>query len=330
MKELITKLSGIWGPAGNEEKIRATIEEEIRPLVDDVRVDALGNLIATKKGRGGKKVMLSAHMDEIGLIVTHIDDKGFLRFASVGFVSQAFALSQRVIFGSGRAGVIGSERLDDLKDLKLEKLYIDIGATSKEEARGLVRIGDTAVFQGLCFNLGNRIVGKALDDRIGCVILIEAARELKETPHEVHFVFTVQEEVGLRGARTAAYGLNPDIGIALDVTSVGDTPEARRMDIKLGGGVAIKVKDAGIISHPRVRSLLEEAAEKANIPYQLEVLEGGSTDAGAIHITREGVPSGALSIPCRYVHSPAEMVEMSDVQGAVDLLVKVLEGPIDV
>lgn len=329
MKELITKLSGIWGPAGNEEKIRAAIEEEIRPLVDDVRVDALGNLIATKKGRGGKKVMLSAHMDEIGLIITHIDDKGFLRFALVGGASTVVYYNQRVVFRSGRAGVIGSERLDDIKDLKLEKLYIDVGATSKEEAQSLVRIGDMASFESPGFSLGGRLVGKSLDDRVGCAILIQVARELKETPHEVQFVFTVQEEVGLRGARTAAYSLNPDLGIAVDVTSVGDTPEARRMDVKLGGGVAIKVKDAGLIVHPKVRTLLEGAAERAGIPHQFEVLEGGSTDAGAIHITRNGIPSGALSIPCRYVHSPVEMVEMGDVQAAVDLLVNVLKGPIE-
>jgi len=326
VKELIKKLVEIHGPSGSEEAIQAVLRQEIKDYVDEVRVDALGNLIATKKGKGGKKVMLAAHMDEIGLMVTHIDDKGFLRFAPIGGVSPYVLLGQRVVFGNGTVGVIGTEKIDDIKDLRMEKLFIDIGATDRTTAEAKVKVGDSAGYWRTLDDLGNRLVAKSMDDRIGCAILVEVARRLKETRHEVYFVFTVQEEVGIRGARTSAYGLSPDLGIAVDITRTGDTPKSITMEVALGKGAAIKVKDSGVITHPGIKRMLTETARHNGIPYQLEVLEQGGTDAAAIQLTKEGVPVGVISIPTRYSHTPSEMVDLGDVEAVVTLLVKVLES----
>jgi len=331
LKALIKSFVETYGPAGSEEQIRSLIEAEISGHVDEVRTDALGNLIAVKKGDGsGIKVMLAAHMDEIGLIVTHIDDKGFLRFNSVGGVSPHVLLGQRVIFGNGVVGAVGAEKLDHIKDLRLDKMYIDIGADSKGEAEERVRVGHTCAIHRFMDDLGSRVVSKAMDDRIACAVLVEALKRIDGTPHDVYFVFTVQEEVGLRGARTAAYSIDPDLGIAIDVTRTGDTPESITMDVRLGGGAAIKVKDSSMITHPKVKRLLADTAEAGGIPYQFEVLEHGGTDAGAIHLSRQGVPSGTISIPCRYIHTPTEMIDMGDVKACVDLVVAVLSEPIDI
>ncbi len=327
MKDLVKKLVESYGPAGDEGPVRQMIEEEIKELADEVRVDALGNLIARKKGNGkGKKVMLAAHMDEIGIIVTSIDDKGFLRFAPVGGWSPPTLLGKRVIFANGTSGVIHTEHLDDIKELKVTKLFIDIGASDKATASENVGIGDMAVFYGPLFDMGERWVAKAMDDRIGCVVLIETLRQLGACDHDVYFVFTVQEEVGLRGARTAAYGVDPEIGIACDVTRVGDTPKSHIMEVSLGGGAAIKVKDSSLICHPALRKHLVEIAKENKIPYQLEVLERGGTDAAAMQLSRAGIIAGVISVPCRYIHSPSEMVDAGDVKACVDLLVQSLKG----
>ncbi len=330
MKDLVKRLVESYGPAGDEGLVRQQIEEEVRGLADDVRVDALGNLIAHKAGNGkGKKIMLAAHMDEIGIIVTSIDDKGFVRFAPVGGWNPPTLLGKRVTFANGVSGVVHTEHLEDMKDLKVAKLFIDIGARDKASAREKVGIGDMAVFYGPLFDLGDRLVAKAMDDRIGCVVLIEALRQLKSSDHDVYFVFTVQEEVGLRGARTAAYGVDPDIGIACDVTRVGDTPKSHIMEVSLGGGAAIKVKDSSLICHPGLRRYLVEVAKENDIPYQLEVLERGGTDAAAMQLSRAGTIAGVISVPCRYIHSPSEMVDAGDVKACVDLMVRSLQGSFD-
>ncbi len=218
MKNLIKRLTETFGPSGSEGPIRETIRKEVEPFVDEIKVDALGNLICFKKGSGGKKVLLDAHMDEIGLMVTHIDENGFLRFGSIGGVNPAVSLGQRVYFENGTFGVIGCERIEDPKDLRLNKLYIDIGAGSREEASEKVKVGHSAAFFQPAIDLGNRMVAKAMDDRIGCVVIIEALKGLSATNHDIYAVFATQEEVGLRGARVAAFGINPDVGIAFDVT----------------------------------------------------------------------------------------------------------------
>ncbi|TCO71790.1 M42 family metallopeptidase [Marinisporobacter balticus] len=325
--DLLKKLTETYGPSGNEESIRHLIQEEIKDYVDEMKIDKMGNLIAIKKGNG-TKVMIASHMDEIGVIVTGIDENGFLRFANIGGVSPYISLGQRVQFADGTIGVIGMEHLEDMKKLKLDKMYIDIGSKNKEDAMQKVTIGDVACFYRLYTTLNDAITAKALDDRIGCFIAIETLKKIKDSSNELYFVFTVQEELGLRGAKTAAFGIDPDLGIAVDVTTTGDTPKAKAMAVKLGKGPAIKIKDNSLLSHPAVKSLMINTAKDHKIPYQLEVLEFGGTDSGAIHVTRSGVPSGVLSIPCRYVHSPSEMVSKDDVENAIILLTKILERDI--
>lgn len=327
MKDLIKKLTAISSPSGFEDEIREAICQEIQGYCDEIKVDALGNLIAVKRGKG-PRVQFAAHMDEIGLIATDIDDKGFVRFSNVGGVSPHRLYGQRVRFTNGVVGTIGSEKLEDVRKLALDKLFIDIGAQSREEASKLVSIGDCCTYLQRFDDLGKRVVAKSMDNRIGCAVLIEAMRRTKECVNEVYCTFTVQEEVGLRGAVTSAYGIDPALGIAVDVTMTGDTPEAPKMAVGLGKGTAIKVKDSSVIAHPKVKQLLVDLAEKNGVQYQLEVLTAGGTDAGAIHKTRAGVPSGVVSIPCRYVHSPSEMVDMDDVEASVRLVSLVMTSDV--
>lgn len=329
MKQLIQNLVEVTGPSGYESAVRTLVRSEIANFADEIRVDAMGNLIARKGARqdGGLRVMLSAHMDEIGVIATHVDDKGFVRFTNIGGVAPMHCVGGRVRFMNGARGVIYFERLDNFEKVPgLEKLYIDLGASSRETCP--VKVGDVAVFERPFLDLGNRLVSKAMDDRISVAVEIEVLRQLQNTPHEVYFVFSVQEEVGLRGATTAAYGVDPELGISIDVTRTGDTPKDQTMEVSLGNGPAIKVRDGRMLSDPRVIEAMVSAAQAASLPYQLEVLLAGSTDATAIQLTRAGVPAGCVSIPCRYVHSPSEMVDYNDVQNAVKLLVQLLSGPI--
>jgi putative aminopeptidase FrvX len=329
VKDLIKKLTEAYGPSGHEEPVREIIRAEVEPLADEVRVDPLGNLIALKKGNGqGKKVMLAAHMDEIGLIISYVDEKGFLRGQPIGGVDVMTLVGGRVQFADGAIGVIAPEKRWESKEpLELAKAYIDIGATSREEAQS--RLGQAVTFVRPFADLGQRIVAKALDDRIGCAVLIETLRQLQDSPHDVYFVFSVQEEVGLRGARTSAYGVEPEVGIAVDITVAADTPEAPKMAMKLGAGPCIKVMDSGMLSHPGLKNLLIETAESREIPYQLEVLSGGTTDAAAIQLVHSGVPAGCVSLATRHFHTPSEMVDMDDVENTVKLLLAVLEHPFE-
>lgn len=329
MKALIQKLVEIHGPSGYEANPRNLIRSEVEPLADRVWVDNLGNLFA-RKGQvtpGGLKIMLAAHMDEIGLMVTHIDSNGFARFLPIGGVRPHTCPGGRVRFLNGASGVIGSERLEDTGHVaSFEQLFIDFGVAGREACP--VQVGDVAAFERPFLDLGDRLVAKAMDDRIGVAVLIETLRGLSETPHQVDFVFSVQEEVGIRGATTAAFGLDPDLGLAVDVTANGDTPRGLKMEVHLGRGPAIKVRDYGMLADPRVVAWMVRTAQAESIPYQMEVLEFGGTDARAIQLTRAGVPAGCLSIPCRYVHSPSEMVDYNDVQNAVRLLVELLRQPV--
>lgn len=330
MKDIIRQLVETTGPSGYESHVRALVQRLLKGQVDSMSVDPLGNLITRKgkKSKDGLTVMLSAHMDEIGIIATHIDDNGFVRFTSVGGVFPRNTAGGRVRFlNTGQVGVIGMEAHKNQNSVPgLEKMYIDLGATRRSEVK--VSVGDVAAFERPFEDLGNRLVSKAMDDRIGVAVLVEVMKQLKTTPHEVVGVFSTQEEVGIRGATTAAYGVDPDLGIALDVTLTGDTPNADTMAISLGAGPAIKVKDGGMISDPRVVAWMEAGAKRARIPYQMEVLTGGTTDARSIQMTRAGVPVGCISIPCRYVHSPSEMVDYGDVQNSVKLLVALLSKPV--
>ena len=332
MRELIRRLVETDGPSGVEEQVRAVIRAEVEPLADELRVDPLGSLVVRKQGgdgrRGGEgqRIVLDAHMDEIGVMVTYVDEKGFARFMRIGGVGPLTCVGARVAFADGTVGVIGIEgkREDTGKVPKFEQLYIDVGATGRDDCP--VQVGDAAAFVRPLAVQGTRLISKAMDDRIGCAVLIETLRRLDHTPHDVHFVFSVQEETTLAGARTTAYGIDPDLAIAVDVTTTGDTPESHPMAVELGQGPAVKVQDRGMIAHPAVRDLLVQRAKEADIPYQLEVLEWGTTDAAAMQLVRAGVPSGCLSIPCRYIHTPSEMVDERDVENSVRLLLEVLRA----
>ena len=321
MKNLIKEITSVFGPSGNEEKIREYIKKQVNDYVDQIYEDKLGNLIAVKKGnKNGKRIMFAAHMDQIALMITHIDEDGFLRFTNVGGVGPDFLPGTPVIFSNGTIGTIGVEKIDKITDLEMSKLYIDIGAKNKKEAQKKVNIGDSAIYAPNFSENNNRIISNYHDDRIGCAVLIESIKNIQKNKNNLYFVFSAQEEVGLRGAKTAAYQIDPDIGIAVDVTATGDTPESQIMDVALGEGTAIKIKDNSTITHPLVKKLLIAECDKNSINYQFEVLEFGGTDAGAIHLTKGGIPSGTISIPTRYIHKPAEMVDLSDVKASIDLI----------
>ena len=329
MNDLIKKLVEAYGPSGFEDQMRALIRPEIEKYADEITVDAMGNLIARKKGSGGGlKVMIAAHMDEIGLMISHITEDGFCRFTNIGGIYPHTLLGSRVQFEDGRIGIIYSDRITDRGKIHgLDKHYIDVGASSKADCP--VSVGDAVGFVREFVAQGKFLSAKSMDDRIGCVVAIEAMKRLKKTPHDVYFVFSVQEEVGTRGAEAAANGIDPDVGIALDVTLAGDTPEPTPIAVSLGKGTAIKVKDSGMIAHTGLVRTMKKRAEAANIPYQLEVLTSGTTDARPIQIANGGAAAGCISIPCRYVHSQSETVHADDVENSIKLLVEIMSNPID-
>jgi endoglucanase len=328
MKDLIKGLTEAYGPPGYEQAVRSIIQEYVAGHADSLELDPLGNLHALKKGSGGGiRLMLAAHMDEIGLMVSHINDKGFARFTTLGGVRPETMVGNRAVFTNGAIGVINVDNwlMHESLDNSHRTLYLDFGVKKKEEVP--VRVGDVAAFQRPFVDLGEALVAKSMDDRIGCAILVETLRQLGSTPHEVHFVFTVQEEVGLRGATTAAYKVHPDVSIAIDVTDSGDIPERKHFEVSMGEGPAIKVMDRGMLAHPGVKKWMVDTAERNKIPYQMEILTFGTTDAKAMQLAHEGSAAGALSIACRYVHTPSEMVSYQDVQNAVKLLLAMLGGP---
>lgn len=341
MSNLLKKLSNAPGVSGFEESIRKIMSDELKDHVDTIEIDGLGNFIAVKKGKAdGKKMMLAAHMDEIGLMVKHIDDKGFVKFTKIGGINDQMLLNQEVYIhsddGKKVLGVIGAKpphrmkAAEKRKVTEYENMFIDIGASSKEEAEKMVGVGYPITIKHEFSELhDNLVTGKAFDNRVGCYVLIEAMKRVK-TDATIYGVGTVQEEVGLKGARTSAFKINPDMAIALDVTIAGDHPGIKfeEAPAKLKGGPAIILTDAsgrGLITHPTVKKLLIDTADAEEIPYQLEVSEGGTTDATAIHLTREGIPTGVLSVPTRYIHTPVEVVSLEDIENTIKLLVAALE-----
>jgi endoglucanase len=327
--DLIKKLVEAYGPSGFEDNMRELIRPEIEAYADELYVDAMGNLVARKGGSGdGLRVMIAAHMDEIGVMVTHITEKGFLRFTNIGGVFPPTLMGSRVQFADGTIGVIHSERQEERNKVHaLDRHFIDVGASSRDDSP--VEVGAAAGFVNTFLAQGDQLVAKSMDDRIGCAIAIETLQRLEETPHELYFVFSVQEEVGTRGAQAAANGLEPDVGIAIDVTMSGDTPEGPKMAVELGSGPAIKVKDSGMIAHSGLVRVMRQRAEEADIPYQLEVLSGGSTDARPMQVAGPGSAAGCVSIPCRYVHTRSETVSAQDVENSVRLLVELLSKPME-
>lgn len=317
--EIIKILSETHGPSGDEGNTREKIAELARPFADEVTADTLGNLIVRKKG-DGPKVMFAAHMDSIGFIVTHIEKGGFLRAGRLGGVTPKEVAYTPVRFKNGVTGVFVPEEKADFGKLKLDECFIDIGAKSRKDAKKLVRVGDTVVYDGPVRVLGDRVSAPYLDDRAACAVLLSALERIEKPACDLYMVFTVQEEVGLRGAKTAAWWVEPDVGIAVDVTDVDDTPGSEKSGTaRLGRGAAIKVMDSSVICHPEVTARLTELAEARDIPVQRDILRAGGTDAGAIHTTRLGVKTGGVSIPCRYIHTPVETASLADAEACARL-----------
>ncbi len=314
-------LNACHGPSGDEGQIAAVIRTLAEPYADECRTDTMGNLIVHKRGKG-PKIMFAAHMDSIGFVVTHIDEKGFLRFGKIGGLHAPDLLSTSVRFKNGIRGVVCLDNKVAPKNMTLEDLYIDIGAKNADEAKGMVRVGDTAVYAAQSFTMGEKLVSPYMDNRISCVALLLALEQLGKSENDLYFVFTVQEELGLRGAKTAAFGIDPDYAIAVDVTLSDDELNPKHAGSSVaGGGAAIKVMDSSVICHPEMVSRLAALAEEKGIPYQRDVIRSGGTDAGAIHLNGAGVRTGGISIPCRYVHSPVETVDRKDVEATAALVV---------
>lgn len=318
--ELIAKLTAVYGPSGREQAIARTISELARPYADEIAVDTLGNLIVHKKGNG-PKLMLAAHMDTIGLVVTYIEEDGTLRVGRLGGIPPKEIRNAPVRFENGVYGAVKLHGKADEDKLTVDDLYIDIGAGSGEEARKLVQLGDVAIFAGCAMSAGKRVIAPYLDNRVSCAVLLNVLGQLKESAYDLYLVFTVQEELGLRGAKTAAYGIDPEYAIAVDVTNACDWPGAAKTgSAVLGGGAAIKVMDTSVICHPEMVDKLSKLAGEKGIKAQMDVLTKGGTDAGAIHQSRLGVITGGVSIPCRYPHTPTSMVDLTDVEACTKLL----------
>ncbi|WP_290597435.1 MULTISPECIES: M42 family metallopeptidase [unclassified Archaeoglobus] len=319
--------------------MREIVKRELEGWADEIKTDSMGNLICTKNG-GKPEIMVAAHMDEIGFVVKYIDEKGFIRVAPIGGWFSQIALAQRVVlYGKKKIyGVIGCKPPHLMKDeerkkaVEIKDMFVDVGASSKEEVLEMgINVGTPVALDREVVELANgRLTGKAFDNRVGVAVMIEAVKRSK-ADITIHAVATVQEEVGLKGARTSAFAIEPDAAIAVDSCVAADFPgsETAHMDVKLGKGAAITVIDAsgrGLITSPKVLRWLTETADKHNIPYQLEVAEGGTTDATAINLTKAGIPAGVVSVPARYIHSPVEVVDIKDVESAVEIVAKSLES----
>ena len=339
--ELLKRLSEAFGPSGYEDEVRDIVASELRPLCDKVWTDTMGNMIGFKSGKGKKtdrkRIMLAGHMDEIGFRVTHVDKDGFLRIAPTGGFYPPNLVAQRVtVLGKGKKRLTGHFNVagkprnlqtpEELhKELQLGDFYVDLGLPGKK-VKGLVEIGDPVTWERTFIEMGDTYTGKAMDDRIGVYIMIEALRKTKGNTDDIYAVGTAQEEVGVRGAQTAAFEIDPHIAIAIDITGAVDVPGAEEhMHItKLGKGIALKIKDSHSISDPKLVREFRAVADKHNIPYQIEILPAGGTDAGAMQRARGGASAITLSIPTRYGHSVNETVHKVDVQAGVDLLAKFL------
>jgi len=331
---LLSRLSDAFGPPGAEEEPREILRAELEEVADEVEVDKLGNIFFR---HGGKEdaplVMLAAHMDEVALMTTYIEEKGFLRFHTLGGIPEGILPGQRFVFRGKKGdleGIIGTKpphimsQEERKKLIPMGDLFIDIGAESREaaEEKGC-HIGMTGVFDVQFTELGDGYFrGKAFDDRAGCAVMVEAFKALSGSPYNVVAVGTVQEEVGLRGARTAAWQLEPDFGLAVEGTFAADVPGSKphQTSAELKKGPVVTIADRSVIAHPKIMRALMDAAEAEGIPYQFKKIPSGGTDAGAIHLTRGGVPSGTVAVPCRYIHGPAAVTHVEDLGNTVRLV----------
>ncbi|WP_066365955.1 M42 family metallopeptidase [Neobacillus fumarioli] len=339
---MLKELTDARGIPGNEREVREVMKKYIAPYADEITTDGLGSLIAKKTGKeGGPKIMVAGHLDEVGFMVTQIDDKGFLRFQPVGGWWNQVMLAQRVTIVTRKGdvtGIIGSKPPHVLspearkKPVEIKDMFIDIGASSREEAQEWgIRPGDMVVpyFEFTVMKNEKMLLAKAWDNRIGCAIAVEVLKQLKDVDHPnvVYGVGNVQEEVGLRGAKTATYKIEPDIGFAVDVGIAGDTPGISEKEAmsKMGKGPQIVVYDASLVSHKGLRDLVTDTADELGIPYQFDSIPGGGTDAGSISLTHNGVPALAITIATRYIHSHAAMLHRDDFENAVKLIVEVIK-----
>ena len=342
MMKLMKELCLAPGVSGSEEEVAKIIARELEDVADKIETDSMGNLIVTRKGdKKAPKVMLAAHMDEIGLMVRYIDDNGFIKFTNIGGINDQMLVNQTVTvhssIGEDIIGVIGSKpphvtTPEERKQVtKSSDMFIDIGAKDKEEAESMVRIGDVMTFNSIFAKSPNNfIMGKAIDNRAGCYVMIEVLKRI-DTRATVYGVGTVQEEVGLKGAKIASFKLNPDLAFALDVTLSGDHPgiKPEEAPIVMGKGPAVILADAGgrgILTQKSIKDMLIKAGDENDIPYQLEVSDGGTTDGSAIHLTREGIPTGVLSVPTRYIHTPVSVCSMDDIENTIQLIVNAINN----
>lgn len=331
---MLKELTQIWGVSGSESKVADYLIEKCADYADEVKIDAIGNLIMLKRGNGAnkKKIMCAAHMDEIGLCAIDITDDGFIKVKQMGGVSSMVSYMNRIQFKNGAIGTVAAvDKITDGKLIGLDKLYIDIGASSKEEALKYVAIGESAVFYGDYVELvGRNVMSKAFDNRSACYIMAVTIQNMSTPYHDVYFVFTVQEEVGLRGATVAAEAIHPDLGIAIDITGSFDVSADDLGNAVNGGGAAIKVNDASVICDEKMVDAMVECAKKNSIKYQMDVLANGGTDAGAINRSGRGVKAVGISIPTRYGHTPSSIINLDDVDACIQLLTNYIQEPLSI
>lgn len=338
MFENLKRLTQLQGPSGFEQPVTSFIKEQATSLSDEVKVDRIGNVIATLKGnKPGPTVLVTAHMDEVGFIVKKVEKNGLLRFEKLGGHDDRILLAQKVSVRSRKGpklGIIGTisahyQKFDDPKKVRdYRQLYVDVGASSSSEIAEMgIEVGDPITWDSEVEYLGDeqngKIVGKGFDDRAGCAVLLQLLEELheKDFAGEVIALFAVQEEVGLRGAKVGLANLDFDVAIAIDTTAVSDTPEdVMDNTLEIGGGAGIKIMDSSLISHPAVKDMLVELARAEEITHQLEIFTGIGTDAGAVTLANKDIPAGVLSIPSRNAHSPVEVIDLQDLQAVKDLL----------
>ena len=316
--ELLKKLTNTFGVSGSENEVISLIKSELDGL-GEISISPLGNLTLHIPGKG-KKVLFAAHMDEIGVMARFIDDNGFVYISAVGGLEPATVLNTRVVFENGVCGVLSAGEKKDIKDLKITDMFVDIGAKDKADAEKKISLGMCAKFSSSFETSGNAVISRCLDNRAGCYALCEAAKKLECADCDIYFVFTSQEEIGLRGAATAAFDICPDYAIAVDVTDTGDTPDCEKMAVKLGDGPCVKIMDKGIVTNHEVREIIESVAKEAGIPIQQEILTAGMTDAAVLQYSCGGIKTGGVSIPLRYIHTPNEMANLEDLHNTVELI----------
>lgn len=330
----IKELTELNGVSGNEDEVREYIKKNIKDLADEINIDSMGNLIAYKKGKNSKcKVMLSAHMDEVGFMVTGFGEAGVIKFSTVGGIDERILPGKRVLVGENSIlGVIGSkpihmqDREERNVNIKLKKMYIDVGAEKKEEVEKLVALGDYVAFYSPYTQFGDGLIkAKALDDRVGCAILMEALKERYE--FDLYACFTVQEEVGLRGSEVAAYKVNPDIALVVEGTTCSDVPGVEKYEYStvLGEGAALTIMDRTSYPNKNFVNYIYELAQKNKLPIQFKQTNSGGNDAGKIQMSRGGVITASISVPCRYIHSPVSVMSERDFDSCKDIVITVLK-----